>query len=154
MPSSDSLRIFLQGNEVFEGKQFVLGNLIHTEAEIIEFAKLLDPLPVHTDPIAAKKTMFGGIIASGAMLYLDAHRRWFVPKFGESILCGLGIRNWNFSQPHYPEKNHLTILTAREIKLNVAKASAQIDWYYEFKADDGSIVQDLELPVLHRLDAD
>ncbi len=35
------------------------------EAEIIAFAKRYDPQIFHTDPEAAKKTIYGGLIASG-----------------------------------------------------------------------------------------
>jgi acyl dehydratase len=36
-----------------------------TDAEIIDFAKRFDAQPFHVDPVAAKKSHFGGIIASG-----------------------------------------------------------------------------------------
>ena len=36
-----------------------------TEAEIVEFAKRYDPQLFHTDPVAARATPFGGLIASG-----------------------------------------------------------------------------------------
>ncbi len=36
-----------------------------TEAEIIAFAKQYDPQPFHTDPDAAKNTVFKGLAASG-----------------------------------------------------------------------------------------
>jgi len=35
------------------------------EAEIIEFARRYDPQVFHTDPEAAKNTIYGGLIASG-----------------------------------------------------------------------------------------
>ncbi len=36
-----------------------------SESEMIEFAKQFDPQPFHIDPEAARKSMYGGIIASG-----------------------------------------------------------------------------------------
>jgi acyl dehydratase len=36
-----------------------------TESEIVEFAKRFDAQPFHIDPVAAKQSHFGGIIASG-----------------------------------------------------------------------------------------
>ena len=42
-----------------------LGTYTFTEDEIIVFAKKYDPQISHVDPEAAKKTMFGGLIASG-----------------------------------------------------------------------------------------
>jgi acyl dehydratase len=41
------------------------GSIAVEEAEIIEFARRFDPQVFHTDPEAAKKTIYGGLIASG-----------------------------------------------------------------------------------------
>ena len=35
------------------------------ESEMIAFARRFDPQPFHTDPVAAKQSVFGGLIASG-----------------------------------------------------------------------------------------
>jgi acyl dehydratase len=154
MPEASPKSILLHDQTVFAGKTFALGVLNHSEAEIIAFAEYVDPLPIHTDPEAARKSIFGGIIASGAMLYLDAHRTYFIPMFGPSIVCGLGIRNWNFTKPHYPETPYAAFLTARELIFNPERGTVQVEWYYEFKAENGMLVQDLELPVLHWLKRD
>ncbi|HUJ03354.1 MAG TPA: MaoC family dehydratase [Rhizomicrobium sp.] len=42
-----------------------LGSYTFTEAEMIAFAKKYDPQPIHIDPDAAKKSIYGGLIASG-----------------------------------------------------------------------------------------
>ncbi len=47
------------------GETSVLGSHTITEVEIIAFAKKYDPQPFHTDPAAARATIFGGLIASG-----------------------------------------------------------------------------------------
>lgn len=36
-----------------------------TEEEIVSFARRWDPQPFHVDPVAAKESIFGGLIASG-----------------------------------------------------------------------------------------
>jgi acyl dehydratase len=41
------------------------GSITISESEIIEFARRFDPQPFHTDPVAAKQSAFGGLIASG-----------------------------------------------------------------------------------------
>ncbi|QIB64180.1 MaoC family dehydratase [Kineobactrum salinum] len=38
-----------------------------TEAEILAFARQYDPQYFHTDPVAARQSLFGGLIASGWM---------------------------------------------------------------------------------------
>jgi len=41
------------------------GSIAVEEAEIIDFARRFDPQVFHTDPEAAKRTIYGGLIASG-----------------------------------------------------------------------------------------
>ncbi len=47
------------------GSTYEFGEIEVGEAEIIEFAKRYDPQDFHTDPAAAAKGPFGGLIASG-----------------------------------------------------------------------------------------
>ena len=47
------------------GEVFEVGEYAFTAAEIMAFSREWDPHPFHTDPEAAKATMFGGLIASG-----------------------------------------------------------------------------------------
>ena len=47
------------------GSVHEFGPISVEEAEIIEFARRYDPQVFHTDPEAAKQTMYGGLIASG-----------------------------------------------------------------------------------------
>jgi acyl dehydratase len=49
-----------------EGQVIELGNVPPLrEEEIISFARQWDPQPFHVDPVAAKESMYGGVIASG-----------------------------------------------------------------------------------------
>ncbi len=47
------------------GSIYEFGSIIVEEAEIIEFSRRYDPQSFHIDPIAAKQSRFGGLIASG-----------------------------------------------------------------------------------------
>lgn len=47
------------------GESTELGSHSITEAEILAFARKYDPQPFHTDPEAARRSIFGGLIASG-----------------------------------------------------------------------------------------
>jgi acyl dehydratase len=51
--------------DLVPGSSYELGENEITEADIIEFARKFDPQPFHTDPRAAKASVFGGLIASG-----------------------------------------------------------------------------------------
>ncbi len=48
-----------------EGQVFELGEGTIREQEIIDFARHFDAQPFHVDPEAAKKSIYGGLIASG-----------------------------------------------------------------------------------------
>jgi acyl dehydratase len=52
-------------DDVRVGETAVLGSSTVSEAEILAFGKKYDPQPFHTDPEAAKGSLFGGLIASG-----------------------------------------------------------------------------------------
>ena len=47
------------------GEEFNIGKRILTAEDIMRFAKKFDRQPMHLDPESAKKTIFGGLIASG-----------------------------------------------------------------------------------------
>jgi acyl dehydratase len=42
-----------------------IGGKLVDKAEVIAFAKQYDPQPFHVDEVAAKRSMYGGLIASG-----------------------------------------------------------------------------------------
>jgi acyl dehydratase len=48
-----------------EGQTFELGTFTYTAEEIVEFARKYDPQPMHTDPEAGRRSIYGGLIASG-----------------------------------------------------------------------------------------
>lgn len=47
------------------GDRFTTAAKTITETMIVDFAKVYDPQPFHLDPVAAKQTLYGGLIASG-----------------------------------------------------------------------------------------
>ena len=51
--------------DFFEGLTVDLGNVEFTAEGIIDFARQYDPQPMHTDPDAARESVYGGLIASG-----------------------------------------------------------------------------------------
>ena len=64
------------------GEVDAMGSHTMTEAEILAFARKYDPQPFHTDPEAARRSIYGGLIASGwhtcavmMRLTVQTHRR-------------------------------------------------------------------------------
>ena len=152
MSEQRSVAILVAGLELQEGWQTDIGLLNCSQQEIMDFAKFVDPLPFHVDEAAAKEGLFGGIVASGAHLYIEFHKRWFVPAVGHTVLCGLGIQNWNFHQPHFPGVEYKGKIAVLELAPKPEKGTVRVHWHYTFWAPDGNLAQEIEVRVLHRMD--
>jgi acyl dehydratase len=74
------------------------GSISVEEDEIIAFAKRFDPQVFHTDPESAKKTVFGGLIASGwhtAGLMMRLFADHFLSKVASLGSPGVDELHWN-----------------------------------------------------------
>ena|SRR5208283_3418770 len=58
----DDVRYF---EDYLVGAVYEFGSVLVEEEEIVDFARRYDPQVFHVDPEAAKKTAFGGLVASG-----------------------------------------------------------------------------------------
>lgn len=134
-------------------KSFNLGTVTLSEEEIIDYAKLNDPLEFHIDKNAAAKSIFHGFVSSGSQILNTFHVRSWVKMFGHSIICGLEINNWKFLKPVYanqPIKGKVTIVY---FKPNPEKRHCIVIWRYEFTDErSGEFVQTLEITVMHGMD--
>lgn len=61
----DAPRRVRHAEDYVPGEVFELGSKTVTEDEVIAFARQYDPHPFHTDPDAARGSIFGGLTASG-----------------------------------------------------------------------------------------
>jgi len=86
------------------GDRFRSADYTVTESEIIEYATRYDPQPFHTDPTAARKSVFGGLVASG----------WFTAAITMRLiaqseihiaggLVGLGVEELRWPRPVRPD---------------------------------------------------
>ncbi|WP_400208395.1 MaoC family dehydratase [Candidatus Methanomassiliicoccus intestinalis] len=76
--------------EEFElGKRYVLGPILITKEDLLEFARKYDNLPLHTDEEYAKKTRFGTLIAPGMFSLLTVWDRFLeLNCFGDELIAG------------------------------------------------------------------
>jgi acyl dehydratase len=58
------------------GRRFRTAGATITEAQILDFAFRFDPQPFHMDKLAAEKTAYGGLIASGFHTMVVGFRLW------------------------------------------------------------------------------
>lgn len=112
------IHLIRMNNELRVGQKFDFGDIILSEDDIIEFAKQFDPLELHIDRKAAKKTIFKGLIASGPHVFNLIYRREWLPRFGKSVICGIGIYNWKFIKPVYPNQRISVEVLVKSMRFN------------------------------------
>ncbi len=133
------------------GDKLDLGVYSLTEDEIIDFAKVFDPLEFHINREAAEKSYFKGIIASGPHIFTLVHKKEWIPRFGHSVIAGIELNHWKFLKPIYPEMPVGCLVTVIDTKPNTIKAITAIQWKYEFTDRNAEMVQSLEMLVLHKI---
>ncbi len=152
-PITESLPLLIAGQAIWPGAERVLGSVALTEEEIIAYAKFCDPLPFHIDPVFAKGTVFGGIVASGSQLFVEFHKRWFIPIFSSSMVAGLSIDHWTFHQPHFPDRRITGTLHTVDVAPKPQKGLAIVHWRYSFHDEAQLLIQSAEFKVMHRPDS-
>ena len=73
------------------------GSIAVEEDEVIAFATRFDPQDFHTDPVAAKNSPFGGLIASGwhtAGLMMRLYAQHYLTKVGSLASPGVDELRW------------------------------------------------------------
>jgi acyl dehydratase len=104
------------------GSVYEFGSIVVEEKDIIDFARRFDPQVFHMDPEGAKKTRFGGLIASGwhtaaiAMRLLVDH---FISKVASMGSPGADKMRWLIPvRPGDEISIRVTILKARPSRSN------------------------------------
>ncbi len=134
-------------------KSFDLGTVILSEQDIIDYAKLNDPLEFHTNKEAALKSVFKGFVASGSQILNTFHRQSWGKMFGETVICGVEINNWIFLKPVYANQTIKGETTIVYFQTQRRKKHCVITWRYEFTDEKGELVQTLEITVMHSIPA-
>ncbi len=70
------------------GRRFETAGRPMSEDDIVSFGNAFAPLPYHTDPQAAKDTMFGGVVAAG--FHTAAVSFGLFLESGVCRVCGMG----------------------------------------------------------------
>ena len=76
-------------NELKIGMSVDISKTIIERDKMIDFAKVYDPAPIHTDEEYAKNSVFGGLIAPGVMSFMSVWAKYLeVDFFGKELLAG------------------------------------------------------------------
>jgi acyl dehydratase len=105
-----------------EGDVYEFGPVCIAENDIVEFGKKFDPQIFHTDPIKAKETLYGGLIASGwhtSSLFM----RLFVENYlaGKASLGSPGVDELRWLKPVRPGDSLKLRITVHKVKPSMTK---------------------------------
>ncbi len=115
------------------------GNIVAEEAEMIAFARRFDPQPFHTDPVAAKESIFGGLIASGwyaAGLMMRLYVDHYLSQ--NASLSSPGVDDLHWLKPLRPGDSISIRITVTDTKRSSSKP------------DRGIVHSDIEVLNQHR----
>jgi acyl dehydratase len=129
---------------------FVVGQIVEfgqttvTEESIIAFGREFDPLPWHTDPVAAPWGPFGGLIACGWHTVAMTHRMYsghFLasPRF----LAGLAVKEVLNIEPVRPCMPRTGKLHVDEVKPSSSKPDRGTVTFTTHTVAQGTIVQSM-----------
>jgi acyl dehydratase len=108
-----------------EGETLDLGTFSLTADEIIDFARKYDPQPMHTDPEAARASIYGGLIASGWHT-VASYMRLVVDNVlrGTESIGSPGVDNLRWLKPVRPGDT----LRAKFIIVESRESNSRPDW--------------------------
>lgn len=71
------------------GTALDIAPVVIEKQKMLDFARLYDNIPLHTDEEYAKKTRFGGLIAPGVMSFMSVWAQYLkIDLFGEELIAG------------------------------------------------------------------
>ncbi|MED5230243.1 MAG: MaoC/PaaZ C-terminal domain-containing protein [Actinomycetota bacterium] len=84
------------------GEEFVSRWYVASEDELIKFAREYDQQYFHTDPVSAKESPFGGLIASGTYTFALWNKLNLEVNGNIAWIAGMGFENFRFPNPLRP----------------------------------------------------
>lgn len=76
-------------DDVKMGMTVDIPSAVIEKEKMMDFARLYDNIPLHTDEEYAKKSPFGGLIAPGMMSFMSVWAKYLeVDLFGDDLLAG------------------------------------------------------------------
>jgi acyl dehydratase len=114
-----------------EGDVYEFGPISITEEEIIDYGRKFDPQVFHTDPVKAKETVYGGLIASGwhtCGLFMRLFVDHYLP--GPASLGSPGVDELRWLKPVRPGEELILRITVEKVKPSKSKPDRGVLFSY------------------------
>ena len=117
-------------NELELGTSIDIAPVVIEKEKMLDFARLYDNIPLHTDEEYAKNTPFGKLIAPGVMSFMSVWAKYLeVDFFGEELLAGKSTKiEWLkpvFAGDVLTAKATITKLTKRNERNGIVEVSIE-----------------------------
>ena len=117
-------------DELQTGMTVDIAPAVIEKEKMLDFARLYDNIPLHTDEEYAKTTPFGGLIAPGVMSFMAVWAKYLeVDFFGEELLAGKSTKiEWHkpvFAGDVLSATAKVTRLTQRNPKNGLVEVSIE-----------------------------
>ena len=118
-------------NELKVGMSVETAPTVIEKEKMLDFARIYDNIPLHTDEEYAKKTPFGKLIAPGVMSFMSVWAKYLeVSFFGEELLAGKSTKiEWLkpvFVDDVLSGKATITALTPRSEKNGIVELTIEV----------------------------
>jgi len=140
--------------ELAAAGRFVLGPVTLDRGEVVDFASSFDDQWFHTDPEAAARGPFGGLIASGwhtCGLAMRLVSRELLAGSESFASPGLSYLRW--PHPVRPGDSLMLEVTVIEARRSASRPELGIlRWQWVMRNSDGEVVLDLEATSMFKLE--
>ncbi|MBI5446389.1 MAG: MaoC family dehydratase [Deltaproteobacteria bacterium] len=133
------------------GEVVEFGDYLVTEEEIVSFAKAYDPQSFHTDPVAARTSSFGGLVASGWMTGAILIRLMVDHFIPHTALGSPGVDHVRWGRPVRPDdrlRARATVVEARRSRRRPDRGVVVLR--QEALNQRGEIVMSMDATILFR----
>ena len=129
------------------GQTFHTEGITITEEAIIRFGLEWDFQPFHVDKVAAKSSLFGGLISSGLLTMLVTFRLCVQANiFSRNAVAGLGFKEVRFPSPVYPGNTLRVAASVGPCRRSKSKPDLGIvNWRLETRDETQRLVCSMEL---------
>ena len=117
-------------NDIKLGMTVEIAPAVIEKEKMLDFARLYDNIPLHTDEEYAKTTRFGQLIAPGVMSFMSVWAKYLeVDFFGEELIAGKSTKiEWLkpvFAEDILTGKAEVTGLTLRNARNGIVEITIQ-----------------------------
>ncbi len=139
----------IHADDLAVGQEIPFGTWTLSEQDIVEYARIWDPLPMHTDAEWAATGPFGGVIASGLQT-IAVYQRLIVDALWSNAMgkAGRGF-DLTFVAPVRPGTTLTGAATVAEINARPDRGDALVKLHSRLvDAADGTLVLELKADVI------